>query len=166
MDYKKKRLQNAFRGWKKFLRSKNRRLRIKRKLAGLNKQQTNIRKYAIKIGRVYKAPKIKPIVRKLPPKPDFPNNVKFLASVPESFSKNHYSSDDNGYFYIPECFSLIEKYQDSFDFLKRLFVVLYKAKVDKVTLDYSRCKRIDVDASICMDIMLAEFIQYFSQCRM
>lgn len=165
MGKRKKQIQKALKGLKNFLRSKNRKLLIKRKLAGLNKHQKNIRKYAIKIGRIYKPPKRKPVLRKLPPKPEFPDNVKFLASVPDSFSKNHYSSDHDGYFYIPECFSLIEKYQESFNFLKGLFDVLYKAKVDKVTLDYSRCKRIDVDASICMDILLAEFIQYFSQCR-
>ena len=165
MNQRKKQLQNTLRGWRNFSKSKKRRLKIKRTLAGLNKHQSNVKKYAIKIGRVYKSPRIKPISRKLPPRPDFPDNIRFLASVPESFSKNHYIAHDNGYFYIPECFSLIEQYQESFDFLKRLFVVLYKAKVDKVTLDYSRCKRIDVDASICMDIMLAEFIHYINQCR-
>jgi hypothetical protein len=165
MDNRRRQLKNALRGWKNFLRARSRRLRIKRKLAGLNRHQANVKKYAIRIGRVYKAPRIKPFARKLSPKPDFPENIKFLASVPESFSKNHYSSDDDGYFYLPECFSLIERYQESFDFLKRLFVVLYKAKVDKVTLDYSKCKRIDVDASICMDILLAEFIHYINQCR-
>ncbi len=165
MRQREKQLHDTLRGWKRYLKSKNRKLRIKRKLSGLNRHQSNVRKYAIKIGRIYKPPKLKPVLRKLPPKPDFPDNIKFLASVPESFSRNHYSDDDDGKFFIPECFSLIENYEKSFDFLKRLFVVLYKAKVDKVILDYSKCKRIDVDASICMDMMLVDFIYYLNQCR-
>jgi hypothetical protein len=33
-------------------------------------------------------------------------------------------------------------------------------------IDYKDCERIDLDASLCMDIILAEFIQYIKLCRL
>lgn len=126
---------------------------------------------AISKGRVYRYRKQpKPYAyslnnkNELPPKPKLPHNIQFLASVKDLFSKKHYRRDDDGYFYVPECFSLMDNYEESFDFLKKLFVVLYKGKVEKVILDYEKCSRIDVDASICMDVLLVEYDRYLKAC--
>lgn len=117
------------------------------------------------LGKKYSSPRYSPF-RYPTPKPDFPTNVRFLASVPKAFSKKRYkASKDSGYFEVPVCFSLIENYEESFDFLKRLFIVLYGESVKTIILDYKKCKRIDVDASICMDILLAEFITYYKICK-
>jgi len=65
---------------------------------------------------------------------------------------------------IPVCFSLIENYQESFDFLKQLHYTLLKGNVQELVLDYEKCERIDVDSSICMDLLLAEFIRHLQKC--
>jgi hypothetical protein len=98
-------------------------------------------------------------------KPVYSEKIKYLLSVPDLFSSAKLSWYDNGNLIIPKCFSLIENSAESFDFLKKLLLTLHVNKVKKITLDYSICERIDVDASICMDIILAEFIMYYSKCN-
>lgn len=154
-------------GWKAFLKSKKRRERFRLRRAGYQRHQLNMKRKAEAEGRTYKAPSKSPFShnKQLPPKPEYPVNIKYLLTIPELFSKNQYKSYDNGHLDIPRCFSLIENYEESFNFLKRLFVLLHKNKHDEIVLDYKNCERIDVDASICMDVMLAEFISHFHKCR-
>lgn len=98
-------------------------------------------------------------------RPPYSQNIKFLAGISNLFANGYSFKKEDGRFMVPSCFSLLENYKESFQFLKRLFNALYQARVQKIILDYSQCTRIDVDASICMDLILAEFIHYRNICR-
>lgn len=103
--------------------------------------------------------------RKLGPKPEYSDTIKYLAKKREAFSEDIKPIKENGHFLLPEIFSLTENYSISFSFLKRLFFALYHQSTSHIELDYSKCQRIDIDASLCMDILLGEFILHFKQCR-
>ena len=96
---------------------------------------------------------------------EYSNNVKFLASFATLFSNKKVDKKHTGHFIVPRIFSLLEKFEESFDFLKQLFFTLYRGRVSKVYLDFGKCERIDVDASICMDVILADFIDYIKRSR-
>src|SRR6185312_6431891 len=72
---------------------------------------------------------------------------------------------EDGNFEIPKIFSLIENPEESFYFLKRLFNALHNQSVRQISFNYGNCQKIDVDASVCMDILLNDFIRYFEDCR-
>ena len=147
---------------KAFLR-KQRKHKLK---VGFLKFQEDVRLNSIKNGKSFKKSKeIGLRARSYGIKPIYNATIKYLAEKKESFSKVELSKKDDGYFVIPEVFSLYENYSNSFDFLKRLFYVLYNQSASKITFDYSSCRRIDIDASVCMDILLGEFIHYFHQCN-
>jgi hypothetical protein len=98
-------------------------------------------------------------------RPMYSETVRFLHTTSDAFCSKTKSKKDNGYFEIPPVFSLTENYSTSFSFLKRLFNVLYYQSANEVIIDYKNCTKIDLDASVCMDIILAEFIKYFYRCR-
>lgn len=97
--------------------------------------------------------------------PPFSLNIQFLSEKKGAFSQKHFPKRTNGDYLIPKIFSFIDNYQETCDFLKSLFHGLYFGSCEKMKLDYANCERIDVDASICMDIMLAEFITHIGLCR-
>jgi hypothetical protein len=167
MKKRNRQILKSKRAWVQFLKTAKRKERYRLRKVGFKRHQFNMKQRALTEGRKYKASKRTPFFyeKKLPPKPDYPQNIKYLLTVPELFSKNQFNQKEDGHLFLPKCFSLIENYEESFDFLKRLFVVLQRNKVDGVILDYSKCERIDVDASICMDVLLAEFIHYINRCR-
>ena len=107
---------------------------------------------------------LKEIIRRTT-KPQFSSTIEFLAREQKSFSKESVKIPDDGIFEVPEVFSLIENPKESFTFLKQLFYALYNDKLESIILDYKDCKRIDLDSSICTDILLKEFIAYFNVCR-
>lgn len=154
-------------GWRGYLKSVRRKSKFKKRQAGLNKFFSDVNKLKNITGpgnrKRYRSPFSHP--KSLPPKPEYPSVVRYLLSIPKVFSGNGYKKLDDGYFLVPETFSLIDNFSESFEFLKRLLVILQREKAAEVVLDYKNCKRIDVDASLCMDIMLADFIQYYKRCR-
>lgn len=169
MAVKNQEIYNSKKGWISFLKSKKREQKIKERKSGYKKHRHNIKKYTIARGKKYNPKKNNSNWRAFGeyvkhPKPEYSDKIKYLLSIPELFSKTQLSWYDNGRLYIPKCFSLIENSKESFEFLKKLLLTLHVNKVKKITLDYSACQRIDVDASICMDIILAEFIMYFNKC--
>ncbi len=99
------------------------------------------------------------------PKPEYSSTIQYLSSNENAFGEFKLQKEEDGYFEIPDIFSLTEDYSKSYAFLKRLFQVLHKQSVPKITFDYQNCKRIDVDASVCMDILLREFIRYYKSCK-
>lgn len=101
----------------------------------------------------------------LPARPAYSPAIQHLASIDNVFGKDTGVDKEDGYFVIPEVFSLTEEYAKSFAFLKRLFHALYNESVEQIILDYQLCRQIDVDASVCMDIMLNDFITYYKHCR-
>lgn len=101
-------------------------------------------------------------------KPAFSETIRYLASRSDAFADLKGIDAYDGTFTVPRIFSLTDSpkaYTESFDFLKRLFIVLHRGKSPELIIDYQHCERIDVDASVCMDIILAEFIKYNRLCR-
>lgn len=97
-------------------------------------------------------------------KPKYRTTLAFLLSKIDSFSNQDVPKNDNGHLMLPEVFSLSDNYSESMFFLKRLFYVLHKAQVEIIDLDYGSCKRLDLDASICMDLILDCFIRHYNRC--
>lgn len=67
---------------------------------------------------------------------------------------------------VPAIFSLSDEVhqRESFQFIRRLFDILYNQRVTDLRIDYQHCERIDIDAQVCMDVLLREFIHFFSRC--
>ena len=128
MRKRDKQIYNPVKDWESFLKSSKRREKLRLKRAGYQRHQLVMKKKAEAEGRLYKTPKKSPFLfsKKLPPKPDYPLNIKYLSTIPELFSKNQFNQNVDGHLFIPNCFSLIENYEESYDFLKRLFIVLNK----------------------------------------
>lgn len=103
--------------------------------------------------------------RSLGEKPAHSEAIEFISSIKDSFSKEELPKEEDGIFIVPEIFSLTEKYDISFKFLKRLFYCLYRQNVETIKIDYANCQRIDVDASACMDIILRDYISYYEKCK-
>ena len=170
MKYNSKNVHYSIIGLQRFLSSLERSKRFKlRKLRYHKYESTRENEYNLK-GLKYSPQYYSPysFEKKRHHKPHYPVNIKYLLTVPELFSKTIETGNlkiVDGSLLIPKCFSLIDQYEESFDFLKRLFIILHSEKSSKITLDYSECERIDVDASICMDIILAEFIHHFKKCN-
>jgi len=161
----KKKNQTYFsnKGLKNSAKAKTRREKY-RQIKSLRKKVRN-KKTKVK----HKSP-FQPYIRKRkflpPPRPNKHNEyVKYFASIPNVFSKTGFRYKNDAPLFIPPIFSLIDNYEASFDFLKQLFTVLYKGKTNTLPLDYSKCTRIDVDASICMDFIIAQYLQYINPCN-
>jgi hypothetical protein len=149
---------------KKFVR---RRLAKHKRLLGWLKFMSDVRASAKKNNREYSrttSPHGKHTTN-IGKKPEYSDVIKYLALKKEAFSGEGKPRKEDGYFEIPEIFSLTENYATSFSFLKRLFYALYFQSATHIYFDYSKCKRIDIDASVCMDILLGEFILHFKACR-
>lgn len=98
-------------------------------------------------------------------KPDYDEIIQFLIPKYLEFSDESLPSIEDGLLKVPETFSLSETPKESMLFLKRLFNLLYKQLSSNVIIDYQNCKYLDVDASACMDIILAGFISFFNKCN-
>lgn len=66
---------------------------------------------------------------------------------------------------VPKVFSLVDNIEESLIFLSKLFTTLSVLKNNIIILDYKDCNRIDVDASMIMDIILTEFITLYRKCN-
>ena len=138
----------------------------KRKVKGYYIHINNIKSYHLARGEAFKPLKKTSLpFKRFPKMPALSKNIKFLASQSKLFSNKNKTESSNGELKIPTVFSLIDNFQQSMEFLKTLFNVLYNRKVDEVVLNYESCKRIDVDASLFMDLILGEFIQHYRKCE-
>lgn len=99
------------------------------------------------------------------PRPAFSETIKYLAAQKESFSASKNVRTTDGVFNVPAVFSLTDNCSESFAFLKRLFLVLYAHRPIRVFINYQYCQRIDLDASVVLDVLLGEFIQNIQACR-
>ena len=95
-------------------------------------------------------------------KPEYSETLKYFLSKKDSFAKESSNFTDNN-FIIPEKFSIIENYAETMVFLRKLFNSLHHQQFEEIYIDYSMCKQIDVGASMCMDIILGEFINYYNE---
>jgi len=91
--------------------------------------------------------------------------IEHIAYRRDTFTAHSKISSYEGYFEVPTIFSLAENSEESFTFLKRLFTVLYERRSIEVVIDYKRCERIELDASVVLDILLLEFIRNIRICR-
>jgi len=158
-------LYRTAKGWRNYLRTVRRRKRLRRRESGhnrflalANKREKTERNARLRPGRNNFS-----YSKKLSVRPILPQTVRYLLKFPNVFGKNRYSILTDNHLYIPETFSFIDNYRASFEFLKRLLNILHSEKAAQIILDYQKCKRIDVDASICMDIILADFIKHYEE---
>ena len=141
---RKKRKERARRGYEKFM-ADVRKLHPKKK----NKKET--------FNTIYRK-------SKLSKKPEYSEGIEYFKTKKYSFS-NKKQIFKNGVINIPETFSLIDNYSETTNFLNKLFNTLDQQSYGSIIIDYQYCKQIDVGASVCMDIMLSEFINYFNKCE-
>ncbi|HAO48735.1 MAG TPA: hypothetical protein DCR35_05190 [Runella sp.] len=94
----------------------------------------------------------------------YSETIRYLLKRKSIFTNISQFDDIDGHLYVPEIFSLTENYNESFIFLKRFLYILHNSPFENVVIDYNKCERIDIDASVCMDVILSEFIKYFNFC--
>lgn len=101
---------------------------------------------------------------KLSKKPEYSDTIKYFLDNKIVFGDNELEFESN-IFEVPKYFSIMEdSYESTTIFLRKLFNALYFQSFDEIFIDYKNCKTIDVCASMCMDIILADFIDYFNKC--
>jgi len=129
------------------------------------KNQVKFKQHCLKMGLRYEYVSYeRNLVRsKLKPKPELSDNLKYLLTKNDLFSTINIKRSHDGKLIVPEIFSLIENPNESFKFLKKLFYTLYYQSSEVVVIDYIYCKHIDVDASACMDILLADFVNHYRE---
>ncbi|ADB42628.1 hypothetical protein Slin_6671 (plasmid) [Spirosoma linguale DSM 74] len=98
-------------------------------------------------------------------RPSHSQTIQFLSKIVTVFANQSKFDLDKGHFQVPKVFSLTDNYQETFTFLKRLFVVLHARHSIEITIDYAYCERIDLDASVVLDVLLREFIINIHSCR-
>ena len=98
----------------------------------------------------------------LSPKPDYSELIEYLLNKEEVLGSKKLMFETNT-FEIPNPFSLTENYSETSIFIKKLFNSLYFQSFETIYIDYSKCENIDVGASMCMDIILSDFIQYYKK---
>lgn len=100
---------------------------------------------------------------KLFQKPLYSDIINYFIEKKTIFGKNDMFFE-NEVFEIPEFFSIIENYKETNIYLRKLFNALYFQNFENIIIDYGKCKHIDVCASMCMDIILSDFIKYYQKC--
>lgn len=98
-------------------------------------------------------------------RPSPSGTIRYLATQVDAFGKLGSVNPSDGIFNVPSIFSLTDNCSESFNFLKRLFLVLYAHQPIEVIIDYQYCQRIDLDASVVLDVLLGEFIQHIRSCH-
>lgn len=97
------------------------------------------------------------------PKPSHLENVTYFQSIGNAFAPDYLRNSKN-IFYVPEVFSLSENYSESSTFIKKLYNALLFQSYEEIVIDYQYCNEIGVAASVCMDIVLSDFIKYYEKC--
>ncbi len=98
----------------------------------------------------------------LEPKPEYSELITYFNVTKDSFAKENLNFENN-VFKIPRIFSLIESYEETTSYLRKLFNALFNETHKEILIDYGECELIDVGASMCMDIILSEFFKYFDK---
>ena len=100
---------------------------------------------------------------KLNRRPEYSDTIKYFLENKFSFGKDEMVFETN-YFKVPEVFSIIENYTETTLFLRKFFNALCNQSFENIYIDYQFCREIDACASMCMDIILADFIEYYEKC--
>ncbi|MCF8248208.1 MAG: hypothetical protein K9J37_23565 [Saprospiraceae bacterium] len=99
------------------------------------------------------------------PPPIYSRNLSWIMQNPDSFVNGSIKTEKflpTITLEVPTIFSLIEEEEKSFQFLKELFHHIQNQTCGTLYLDYTKCEKIDVDASVCMDIIIQDFKSYFA----
>jgi hypothetical protein len=139
-----------------------------RRIRRLKRLEKGYLKYLIEVDKFHpKAKRKKPPLyfqlrrSKLSKKPEYDESIRYILKNESSFSRSkHFNSN---VLMIPSIFSFSDNYDETSNFIKLFFLSLHNQINDKIILDYSKCKRIDVGASMVMDVLLTGFIQYFNK---
>ncbi|MDM1067406.1 hypothetical protein HXZ88_17645 [Myroides odoratimimus] len=101
-------------------------------------------------------------MRYLYEKPKYPETIRYFLDKEKSFSDTDICFSSN-IFEVPTIFSIRDNYNETCLFLKKFINSLHKQAFKDIYIDYKKCNEIDICASMCMDIILAEFIDYFEK---
>jgi hypothetical protein len=145
--------------FKNKIKRKRKKERIKR---GRNQYQVNLRKKFPKYKKRkssfrFNTKKIIQTEQSL-----LPNSLKYIIEKTNAFAYKEIKNENN-IFRIPTIFSFNDAYEETSIFIRKLINALYEQTYKSLIIDYGNCHRIDVDASICMDIILSEFIKYYER---
>lgn len=124
----------------------------------------NARKHSIKKGEPFYFGGKRYKLNSTKSKPQIPQISSLLLKKPKSFSEAKPDFYNNGIISLPNTFSLLKTPNESYAVLKDLLYFLYKGRDRVITLDYKQCEAIDLDASVCMDIILMEYNLYLKDC--
>ena len=153
---------NTRRNKKKFLKKVSRARKLRSLINGFKKYKSDVKKLNPKAdfkGLAFYQFRQRHSLAK---KPNYTELIEYLKEKKNSFSNKNLKFKSN-IFEVPEPFSLIENYVETSRFLKRLFNSLYYQSFEHIFIDYKNCTYIDVGASMCMDIILADFIKYYKE---
>ena len=157
------------RAWKKFIKESRRKKKKRERKSAFYRHVYNIIATAKANGKEFTVPPYKQFGREFhyqaKVRPELSDDIKFLAEKTEAFDRSAMRMPPNGVFRVPEVFSLTQNPNESFLFLKRLFVAFYKDLCKTIVLDYKYCETLDIDAQMCLDIMLSEFLDYYHTCQ-
>jgi hypothetical protein len=156
---------NSYRGYKNFLLSTKRKLRKKRNRRSEYNFLQNVRLHAYQNGELFFFGQQRHTQKVKKNKPAIPNLSRFILSKQNSFSTGAPNWRNKGYLLLPDIFSLTQKPTQSYSILKDLICLLYYGQHEKIVIDYKNCNEIDLDASVCMDIIIMEYNTYLSKCN-
>jgi hypothetical protein len=98
-----------------------------------------------------------------------PVNLAYLLDCKEScFHSDSVSKNlpnNGGNFKVPENFSIVDNPKDSYEFIRIVLGSLITRKYAIVNIDYSECKKLDLDAQVFFDILLKDVIKFFKRCE-
>lgn len=145
----------------RLLKNRKKRKEVKKqKRRNYHKRQTTLREKLPK-KRNIKNSFLHGRVKSFRKKPEFSDRVKYFLKKKDAFDNSKLRNESQT-FKVPKIFSISDSYKDSCNFLRKLFNALYNQSYKTIYIDYHDCELIDVDASICMDIILADFINYYN----
>lgn len=124
----------------------------------------NARKHSLKKGEPFYFGAKRYKLNSSKSKPQIPQTSSLLLKKSKSFTDRKPDFYNNGIINLPITFSLLKSPNESYSVLKDLLYFLYKGRDRVITLDYKRCEEIDLDASVCMDIILMEYNLYLKEC--
>jgi hypothetical protein len=95
-------------------------------------------------------------------KVELPSILEFLFSNKNIFTIDEPHIPESGILTVPKIFSLTLNPKESYQFLKNLLYSLRFSESKNLKINYAKCEKIELGASITMDIILKEFIQYYN----
>ncbi len=66
---------------------------------------------------------------------------------------------------VPENFSIVQNPDESYQLIKGVFGALLFQLQEEVLIDYSKCKDIDLDAQLLLDIIQKDILYFYRKCR-